>query len=216
MELFTAPYPSHCPALSPYLSQEMACIRISAWDARLAQEAHHSWSQGCEFQTPCWVWRLLKKKNRRSLKNRPEPPRGVFLSFMQLNSQHPTPCLASSRRSIQVWEWRRTGRDKILSRSRPKANTKNPCLFLLIAELEFPKKFGLVWNLVFFCLFVCFKRFYLFIETEGERDRDTGRGRSRLHTGSPTWDSIPGLQDHTWLQAVLNRCATRAAPSPQF
>ena len=28
------------------------------------------------------------------------------------------------------------------------------------------------------------------------RGRDTGRGRSRLHVGSPIWDSIPGLQDH--------------------
>ena len=35
--------------------------------------------------------------------------------------------------------------------------------------------------------------------TERERGRDTGRGRSRLHVGSPTWDSIPGLQDHTCL-----------------
>ena len=32
---------------------------------------------------------------------------------------------------------------------------------------------------------------------ERERGRDTGRGRSRLHAGSLTWDSIPGLQDHT-------------------
>ena len=32
--------------------------------------------------------------------------------------------------------------------------------------------------------------------TERERGRDTGRGRSRLHAGTPTWDSIPGLQDH--------------------
>ena len=31
---------------------------------------------------------------------------------------------------------------------------------------------------------------------ERERGRDTGRGRSRLHTGSPTWDSIPSLQDN--------------------
>ena len=31
--------------------------------------------------------------------------------------------------------------------------------------------------------------------TERERGRDTGRGRSRLHAGSPMWDSIPGLQD---------------------
>ena len=32
---------------------------------------------------------------------------------------------------------------------------------------------------------------------EREKDRDTGGGRSRLHAGSPTWDSIPGLQDRT-------------------
>ena len=45
-----------------------------------------------------------------------------------------------------------------------------------------------------------FLRFYLFIHEkhreERERGRDTGRGRSRLHAGSPTRDSIPGLQDH--------------------
>ena len=29
------------------------------------------------------------------------------------------------------------------------------------------------------------------------RGRDIGRGRSRLHAGSPMWDSILGLQDHT-------------------
>ena len=42
---------------------------------------------------------------------------------------------------------------------------------------------------------------YLFMrETQRERERErgrvTGRGRSRLHAGSPMWDSIPGLQDH--------------------
>ena len=42
-----------------------------------------------------------------------------------------------------------------------------------------------------------FLRFYLFIhERYRERDRDIGRGRSRLHGGSRTWDSILGLQDH--------------------
>ena len=35
------------------------------------------------------------------------------------------------------------------------------------------------------------------IERERERGRDTGGGRSRLHAGSPTWDSILGLQDRT-------------------
>ena len=34
-------------------------------------------------------------------------------------------------------------------------------------------------------------------ERERERGRDRGRGRSRLPTRSLTWDSIPGLQDHT-------------------
>ena len=29
-----------------------------------------------------------------------------------------------------------------------------------------------------------------------ERSRDTGRGRSRLHSGSPLWDLILGPQDH--------------------
>ena len=34
-----------------------------------------------------------------------------------------------------------------------------------------------------FCLLIC--------KRHTERGRDTGRGRSRLHAGSPTWDSIP-------------------------
>ena len=40
--------------------------------------------------------------------------------------------------------------------------------------------------------------FYLFMRDTGrEREaRHTGRGRSRLHGGSPMWDLIPGLQDH--------------------
>ena len=33
-------------------------------------------------------------------------------------------------------------------------------------------------------------------QRERERGRDTSRGRSRLQAGRPTWDSIPGLQDH--------------------
>ena len=36
---------------------------------------------------------------------------------------------------------------------------------------------------------------------ERERGRDTGRGRSRLHAGSPIWDSIPGF----WDQALNGR-----------
>ena len=39
-----------------------------------------------------------------------------------------------------------------------------------------------------------------------ERGRDTGRGRgkSRLHAGSPTWDLIPVSRITGALKAVLN------------
>ena len=33
-------------------------------------------------------------------------------------------------------------------------------------------------------------------ETETQAEREADRGRSRLHAGNLTWDSIPGLQDH--------------------
>ena len=45
---------------------------------------------------------------------------------------------------------------------------------------------------------------YLFMrDTERERGRDTVRGRSRLHAGSPMWDSILG--SGSGLKAALNR-----------
>ena len=48
---------------------------------------------------------------------------------------------------------------------------------------------------------------YLFMrDTERERGRDIGRGRNRLHTGSPMWDLILGLQDHALgRRQALNR-----------
>ena len=47
-----------------------------------------------------------------------------------------------------------------------------------------------------FCRKKNFLRFYLFIyERHRERGRDIGRGRSRLHAGSPMRDSIPGPRD---------------------
>ena len=57
------------------------------------------------------------------------------------------------------------------------------------------------------------KKYILFIyswETESEKSRDIGRGRSRLPTGSLMWDSIPRLQDHalSWRQ-MLNCLATQ-------
>ena len=65
-----------------------------------------------------------------------------------------------------------------------------------------------------------FLRFYLFIHEkhrERKRRRDTGRGRSRLHAGSPKWDSILALQGHTlgWRQRP-NRWATQGSPRSSF
>ena len=49
-----------------------------------------------------------------------------------------------------------------------------------------------------------FLRFYLFIhERQGERGRDTGRGRSRLHAGSLMGDLILGFQDHALSQRQM-------------
>ena len=53
------------------------------------------------------------------------------------------------------------------------------------------------------------KRFIYLFMIERERGRDTGRGRSRLHAGSPMWDSILGLQDHAWTKG---RCQTTEPP----
>ena len=51
------------------------------------------------------------------------------------------------------------------------------------------------------------------IDTQREREAETQAiGRSRLHAGSPTWDSIPGLQDRAPGQRQApNRCATQGS-----
>ena len=69
----------------------------------------------------------------------------------------------------------------------------------------------IILNFIFF-------NFYLFmIVTQRERGRDIGRGRSRLHAGSPMWDSIPGLQDRALGQRQApNRCATQGSLSSHF
>ena len=61
------------------------------------------------------------------------------------------------------------------------------------------------------CFFVL--RFCLFIhERHTERGREIGRGRSRLHAGSPMWDSIPGPWDQALSRRqTLNRWATQAS-----
>ena len=66
---------------------------------------------------------------------------------------------------------------------------------------------------------------FLFIydsHTERERERERQRGKQRHRrrekqapcTGSPTWDSIPSLQDHALGQRQApNRCATQGSPN---
>lgn len=56
----------------------------------------------------------------------------------------------------------------------------------------------------------------LFIH-ERERERDIGRGRSRLHTGSPMWDRTQGLRDHALGQRqALNCWATQMSQCWRF
>ena len=55
---------------------------------------------------------------------------------------------------------------------------------------------------------------YLFMrDTQRERQRHRRREKQAPCTGSPTWDSIPGLQDRALGQRQApNRCATQGSP----
>ena len=53
-------------------------------------------------------------------------------------------------------------------------------------------------------------------EREGEGQRHRQREKQAPCTGSPTWDSIPGLQDHALGQRQApNRCATQGSQKIQ-
>ncbi|CAD7690971.1 unnamed protein product [Nyctereutes procyonoides] len=54
-------------------------------------------------------------------------------------------------------------------------------------------------------------------ERERERQRHRQREKQAPCTGSPTWDSIPGLQDRALGQRQApNRCATQGSPQRRF
>ena len=53
-------------------------------------------------------------------------------------------------------------------------------------------------------------------DTERGRSRDTGRRRSRLHAGSPTWDSTLGLQDQALAKGRAKPLSHQAAPEFPF
>ena len=62
-----------------------------------------------------------------------------------------------------------------------------------------------------------FKKFIHKRHTQRERDKDIGRERSKLHTGSPMWDSILGLLDHALgRRQALNQWASQASLEMDF
>ena len=59
--------------------------------------------------------------------------------------------------------------------------------------------------------------FMIVIQRERERQRHRQREKQAPCTGSPTWDSIPGLQDRALGQRqVPNHCATQGSPIHWF
>ena len=76
----------------------------------------------------------------------------------------------------------------------------------------------MVLGVLFFYFYVLKDFIYSFIhERHRERGRDLGRGRSRLLTGSPMWDSTPESRDHALSQRqMLNRWATQASQKTSF
>ena len=84
----------------------------------------------------------------------------------------------------------------------------------------------LYWNVQIFLFFIFFYFFFNFLfiydsHTERERERERQRHRQREKqapcTGSPTWDSIPGLQDRALGQRQApNRCATQGSLNSDY
>ena len=85
------------------------------------------------------------------------------------------------------------------------------CLFFRISlYISIPRMFEFRGPKAIFFL----KKILFIYSCVRERERQsTGRGRSRLHAGSPMWDSIPGLQDHALgRRQALNHWATQGSP----
>ena len=79
----------------------------------------------------------------------------------------------------------------------------------IVGRAGFAEKFTCVYIYIFIFLF-----FYFLFLSQRERERQKHRQRKKQApcTGSPTWDSIPGLQDCALGQRqVPNRCATQGS-----
>ena len=89
-------------------------------------------------------------------------------------------------------------------------------LFLSIQYSSFLILFSLCILYICICKYIYEDCIYLFMKHR-ERGRDTSRGRSRLLTGSPMWDLIPGPWDHSlsWRQTP-NHWATQASLAAYF
>ena len=74
------------------------------------------------------------------------------------------------------------------------------------------KKSAILDDGLIFYVFFYFLKVLFIHETLTERGRDTCRGRSRLHAGSPTWGPIPGLQDHTPGESGAKPLSHRGCP----
>ena len=53
-------------------------------------------------------------------------------------------------------------------------------------------------------------------DTEREKGRDTGSGRSRLHAGSPTWDLIPVSRIRPWAEGRYQTAEPPGLPLRSF
>ena len=98
---------------------------------------------------------------------------------------------------------------RIRSRAKGRQSTTEPPRRPLISSFIF-------YFFIFYFYFYFFKDFiYLFMivtQRETERQRHRQREKQAPCTGSPTWDSILGLQDRALGQRqALNRCATQGS-----
>ena len=72
------------------------------------------------------------------------------------------------------------------------------------------------WTERMVCLFLLIIHLFIY-ERHTERETETGRGRSRLHAGSLTQDSIPGPQDHiSGRRQALNHWTTQGSPKEWY
>ena len=85
---------------------------------------------------------------------------------------------------------------------------------LLSSRHSFGDNFFFSLAALFFFQLYFFLKILFIHERRTERGRDIDRGRSRLLTGSPMWDSIPGVWDHALSQRQTtepSRCPSLAS-----